>query len=138
LLCSTLSRHDRHLSTEIGLEYNRRQETDESTDDLVELALEVAPFFLAHNAEADAVDLLLQLDIVPKLVGFVDKNSYKRVCLYIASCVNYLESPDDAICLRTAHDIYLKHEKYAEALLIAIRISDKTLIQSLFDNCQDP
>lgn len=56
----------------------------------------------------------------------------------IYSCVNYLESPDDAICLRTAHDIYLKHEKYAEALLIAIRMSDKTLIQNLFDNCQDP
>ncbi|KAF9292487.1 proteasome regulatory particle base subunit [Linnemannia elongata] len=128
----------RHLSTEIGLEYTRRQEKEAETEDLVELALEVAPFFLAHNAEADAVDLLLQLDIVPKLVGFVDKNSYKRVCLYIASCVNYLESPDDAICLRTAHDIYLKHDKYAEALLIAIRMSDKTLIQNLFDNCQDP
>ncbi|KAG0345514.1 proteasome regulatory particle base subunit [Podila humilis] len=128
----------RHLSTEIGLEYNRRQTADENTDDLIELALEVSPFFLKHNAEADAVDLLLQLDIVPKLVGFVDKNSYKRVCLYIASCVNYLESPDDAICLRTTHDIYLKHGKYAEALLIAIRMSDKTLIQSLFDTCEDP
>jgi 26S proteasome regulatory subunit N1 len=74
----------RHLSTEIGQEYIRRQEKEAETEDLVELALEVAPFFLAHNAEADAVDLLLQLDIVPKLVGFVDKNSYKRVCLYIA------------------------------------------------------
>ncbi|KAF9143259.1 proteasome regulatory particle base subunit [Mortierella sp. GBA39] len=128
----------RHLSTEIGLEYTRRQEKDAETEELIELALEVAPFFLAHNAEADAVDLLLQLDIVPKLVGFVDKNSYKRVCLYIAGCVNYLESPDDAICLRTTYDIYLKHDKYAEALLIAIRMSDKTLIQGLFDGCQDP
>ncbi|KAF9968022.1 proteasome regulatory particle base subunit [Mortierella alpina] len=128
----------RHLSTEIGIEYTRRQEKDAAVDDLVALALEVAPFFLAHNAEADAVDLLLQLDIVPKLVSFVDKNSYKRVCLYIASCVNYLESPDDAVCLRTAHDIYLKHDRYAEALLIAIRMSDKKLIQSIFDSCEDP
>ncbi|KAI1303230.1 proteasome regulatory particle base subunit [Mortierella claussenii] len=128
----------RHLSTEIGLEYDRRQEAEADTADLVALALEVAPFFLAHNAEADAVDLLMQLDIMPALVPFVDKNSYKRVCLYISSCVNYLESPDDAICLRTAHNIYLKHDKYAEALLIAIRMSDKALIQSIFDNCQDP
>ncbi|KAF9191026.1 proteasome regulatory particle base subunit [Haplosporangium sp. Z 767] len=128
----------RHLSTEIGLEYARRQETDADTTDLIDLALEVAPFFLAHNAEADAVDLLLQLDIVPKLVPYVDKNSYKRVCLYITSCVNYLESPDDAICLRTAHDIYLKHDKYAEALLVAIRMSDNSLIQSIFNNCEDP
>ncbi|KAG0266085.1 proteasome regulatory particle base subunit [Mortierella polycephala] len=128
----------RHLSTEIGLEYATRQETDADTTDLVDLALEVAPFFLAHNAEADAVDLMLQLDIVPKLVSYVDKNSYKRVCLYITSCVNYLESPDDAICLRTAHDIYLKHDKYAEALLVAIRMSDNSLIQSIFNNCEDP
>lgn len=54
------------------------------------------------------------------------------------SCVSYLDSPDDMICLRTAHDIYLKHDKYAEALLIAIRMSDKALIQSLFDGCSDP
>ncbi|KAF9914649.1 proteasome regulatory particle base subunit [Lobosporangium transversale] len=128
----------RHLSTEIGLEYERRQETEADTSDLIELALEVAPFFLAHNAEADAVDLLMQLDIMPKLVSFVDKNSYKRVCLYINSCVNYLESPDDIICLRTAHDIYMKHRKHAEALLVAIRMSDKELIRSIFDNCQDP
>ncbi|GJJ69799.1 26S proteasome regulatory subunit N1 [Entomortierella parvispora] len=128
----------RHLSTEIGQEYERRQEKEADSQDLVKLALEVAPFFLAHNAEADAVDLLLQLDIVPKLVDFVDKNSYKRVCLYIAGCVNYLESPDDAICLRTAHDIYMKHGKFSEALLIAIRMSDKALIQTVFDSCQDP
>lgn len=78
------SQTHRHLSTEIGQEHERRQEKEADSEDLVKLALEVAPFFLAHNAEADAVDLLLQLDIVPKLVGFVDKNSYKRVCLYIA------------------------------------------------------
>ncbi|KAK3818398.1 MAG: armadillo-type protein [Benniella sp.] len=128
----------KHLSTEIGLEYEKRQETEADTEDLIALALEVAPFFLAHNAEADAVDLLMQLDIMPKLVAFVDKNSYKRVCLYISSCVSYLDSPDDMICLRTAHDIYLKHDKYAEALLIAIRMSDKALMQSLFDGCSDP
>lgn len=77
----------RHLSTEIGLEYERRQESEAETEDLIALALEVGPFFLAHNAEADAVDLLMQLDIMPKLVDFVDKNSYKRVCLYISRYV---------------------------------------------------
>ncbi|KAG0309136.1 proteasome regulatory particle base subunit [Dissophora globulifera] len=128
----------RHLSTEIGLEYDNRQETDADTEDLVTLALEVAQFFVAHNAEADAVDLLMQLDIMPKLVPFVDKNSYKRVCLYILSCVNYLESPDDTIALHTAHDIYLKHGKYPEALLVAMRMSDKTLRQNIFDSCEDP
>ncbi|KAF9585414.1 proteasome regulatory particle base subunit [Lunasporangiospora selenospora] len=128
----------RHLSTEIGLEYNRRQDSDAETDDLIALALEVAPFFLAHNAEADAVDLLMQLDIIQQIVPFVDKNSYKRVCLYISSCVSYLESPDDTTCLRTAHDIYLKHDKYAEAMLVAIRMADKALIQTLFDGCEDP
>ncbi|KAF9976410.1 proteasome regulatory particle base subunit [Actinomortierella ambigua] len=128
----------KHLTTEIGLEYAKRQEKDESSDDLVALALEVAPFFLSHNAEADAVDLLLQLDIIPKLVDFVDINAYKRVCLYLTSCVNYLESPDDHICLRAAHDIYLKHGKYAEATLVAIRLNDKEMIQSIFDGCDDP
>jgi 26S proteasome regulatory subunit N1 len=47
------------------------------------LALEIVPFFLKHNAEADAVDLLLELEAIDKLPQHVDENTYARVCLYM-------------------------------------------------------
>ena len=77
------------MSTEIGQEYLFRTENTENTknelgtDDLMNLALEIVPFFLKHNAEADAVDLLLELEVIDQLPRFVDKDTYARVCLYM-------------------------------------------------------
>ena len=74
----------RHLSAEIMQEYEARAEKeDASTDDLLKLALEVVPFLLKHNADADAVDLLLELESIEELPQFVDKDTYERVCLYM-------------------------------------------------------
>ena len=52
---------------------------------LLALAMDVLPFFLKHNAEADAVDLLLELEAIERIVEHVDKDTYKRVCLYMVS-----------------------------------------------------
>jgi len=38
---------------------------------------------MSHNAEADACDLLLEIESLDELVQYVDKNTYERVCLYI-------------------------------------------------------
>lgn len=74
----------RHLSGEIMQEYQSRLESDQSTEELIRLALEIVPFFLKHNAEADAVDLLLEVESIDQLSRFVDKDTYERVCLYMA------------------------------------------------------
>ncbi|EXX69251.1 proteasome regulatory particle base subunit RPN1 [Rhizophagus irregularis DAOM 197198w] len=123
----------RHLSTEIGQEYVSRTEKELSTDDLMALALEVVPFFLKHNAEADAVDLLLELEAIDQLPQYVDKDTYARVCLYMVSCVNLLVPPDDIQFLRTAHQIYRQHDKYTEAVSLAIRLGDHDLIKEDFE-----
>lgn len=73
----------RHLSGEIMQEYQARLENDQSTEELITLALEIVPFFLKHNAEADAVDLLLEVESIDQLTRFVDKDTYERVCLYM-------------------------------------------------------
>jgi len=58
-------------------------EAEQDTSDLKQLALEIVPFFMTHNAEADACDLLLEIESLDDLVQYVDKNTYERVCLYI-------------------------------------------------------
>jgi 26S proteasome regulatory subunit N1 len=73
----------RHLSGEIMQEYQARVEADQPTEELIKLALEIVPFFLKHNAEADAVDLLLEIESIDQLSRFVDKDTYERVCLYM-------------------------------------------------------
>ncbi|KAN0065699.1 proteasome regulatory particle base subunit [Thecaphora frezii] len=128
----------RHLAAEIGEEYASRQEKDEETSELTELALQVVPFSLKHNAEADAVDLLLEIEAIDKLPQFVDKDTYARVCLYMVSCVNLLVPPDDEMFLRTAHEIYRKHDRFTEALTLSLRLGDKQLIRSDFEAPKNP
>ncbi|MCO5585287.1 hypothetical protein L7F22_039220 [Adiantum nelumboides] len=117
----------RHLAAELGEEYNARGEKhDENSPgtnkELLDLAVLIVPFSLSHNAEADAVDLLLELESIDRLPEFVDKDTYARACLYMVSCVNLLVPPDDVEFLRTAHAIYRKFDRYAEALTLSLRI----------------
>ncbi|KAJ1501388.1 proteasome regulatory particle base subunit [Coelomomyces lativittatus] len=115
-----------------------RVESKIPVDDILQLALEIVPFFLSHNAEADAVDLLLELESINKIIPFVDENTFVRVCLYMVSCVHYLPPPDDESFLRTTHAIYRKVNKLPEALILSLRLNDKQWIKDDYDACTDP
>lgn len=127
----------RHLALEIGLEYQNRQAEDMDAADLVELSLSLVPYFLSHNAEADAVDLLSELEMIEEISKFVDENTYSRVCLYMVSMVNLLTYPEDHQFLRTAHEIYVRYNQLTQAIAIAIRLNDLDLIRSDFAATDD-
>lgn len=38
---------------------------------------------MAHNAEAEACDLLMEIERLDLLEEYVDENIYSRVCLYL-------------------------------------------------------
>lgn len=73
----------RHLALEIGREFQKRLNNDDSTDDIIDLSLALVPFFLKHNAEADAVDILSELEMIDQIEKYLDENTYARVCLYM-------------------------------------------------------
>lgn len=127
----------RHLSLEIGEEIDDRLESSKPKDDLLELSKIIVPYFLKHNAEAEAVDLLLELEEIELLPSFIDKSTYKRVCLYMISCAPLLPPPEDLSFLNTAYTIYLQNNKLPEALSLAIRLDDESLIKSVFDATDD-
>ncbi|SCV99505.1 LAFE_0A04632g1_1 [Lachancea fermentati] len=148
----------RHLALEIGDVFNEMEEKEASDsseaspqpspqeanssfefskEDLIQLSLEIVPYFLKHNGEADAVDLLLEIESIEKLPQFVDENTFQRVCQYMVACVPLLPPPDDVFFLQTAYSIYLRESQLTEALALAIRLGDETLIRSVFDATSD-
>jgi 26S proteasome regulatory subunit N1 len=128
----------RHLALEIGEVYGKRIYADEDTKDIIDLALVLVPLFLKSNAEADAVDLLSELEIIDQLPQYLDKDTYARVCLYMVSMVNLLTYPDNEHFLRTAHDIYMTYKQYTQAMVLAIRLNDLDLIKDDFEKAEDP
>lgn len=130
----------RHLALEIGQEYQVQtaalgEEAD--TAPVKALGIKLVPFFLKHNAEADAVDLLLEIEAVEHLPKYVDETTYVRVCNYMVACVPLLAPPDDVAFLHTAYSIYLAHNQLPQALAVAIRLDDIELIKSVMSATSD-
>ncbi|EIW77206.1 26S proteasome regulatory complex non-ATPase subcomplex Rpn1 subunit [Coniophora puteana RWD-64-598 SS2] len=146
----------RHLAAELGEEYTIRSEGEDAVpppeaaekpvhikvpgtfEDLKLLALECARYFMHHNAEPDAVDLLVELEMINDIVDLVDENTYGRVCIYMIRCVSLLPPPDDLSFLRSVHAIYLRFSKFPEALSLAIRLNDADLIRQDFNASGNP
>lgn len=127
----------RHLALEIGREFQNRLNDDEQTDDITSLALSLVPFFLHHNAEADAVDILSELEMIDQIEKHLDDKTYEKVCLYMVSLVPLLTYPDNDNFLRTAHNIYRKYKQYTQAVVLAIRLNDRELIEETFNSTKD-
>lgn len=127
----------RHLALEIGQDYQRKMTDDEDVQELNDLSRVLVPYFLSHNAEADAVDLLSELERIQDIPQYLDENTYPRVCLYMVSMVNLLTYPEDQQFLRTAHDIYKHYNKLPQAMVLAIRLNDLELIHKDFDSTTD-
>ncbi|KAF2459170.1 armadillo-type protein [Lineolata rhizophorae] len=119
----------RHLALEIGQEYQTRINDDKATDDLTDLALMLVPFFLKHNAEADAVDILSELEMIEEIEQYLDENTFGRVCLYMVSMVPLLTYPDNERFVRTTYNIYRKYKQYTRAMILAIKLNSPELIE---------
>uniref|UniRef100_A0A0D3F0N6 26S proteasome non-ATPase regulatory subunit 2 homolog n=1 Tax=Oryza barthii TaxID=65489 RepID=A0A0D3F0N6_9ORYZ len=86
-----------------------------------------------HNAEPEAVDLLMEVEDLDLLVEHVDSTNYKRTCLYLTSSSKYLPAPDDMLALDIAYTIYMKFEDLTSALRIALLLDNKGLAMEIDD-----
>jgi 26S proteasome regulatory subunit N1 len=93
---------------------------------------------MQHNAEPEAVDLLLEVERLDLLPPLVDAKSCPRTCLYLTSCAPYLGEPDDRLVLETAHAIYSRLDRHHDALRVALRLGDTARAEQTFAACADP
>ncbi|XP_077549884.1 regulatory particle non-ATPase 1 [Haemaphysalis longicornis] len=126
----------RHLAGEIAQAW---VDTSEGADReaLLGLAKQIVPYHMAHNAEAEACDLLMEIEQLQLLHEYVDREAFPRVCLYLTSCVPYVPEPENTNLLRTAMEIFLKYERYPESLRLAMQLNDHDAIQKIFVKCGD-
>eukprot|EP00878_Enallax_costatus_P009276 GHUV01009695.1.p1 GENE.GHUV01009695.1~~GHUV01009695.1.p1 ORF type:complete len:780 (+),score=173.65 GHUV01009695.1:1347-3686(+) len=127
----------RHLAGEISEEYKARHEANEPVDQLLQLVDQIVPYHMTHNAEPEAVDLLLEVDQLDQLEKHVDDTNFGRTCLYLVSCCAYLPEPEDTQVLKLAHRIYMSQKRYHDALRVALRLNDQATVEETFAACTD-
>ncbi|KAJ6683364.1 hypothetical protein OIU85_007088 [Salix viminalis] len=127
----------RNLAGEIAQEYTKRQTEEAPIHDLIELVQQIVAFHMKHNAEPEAVDLLMEVEDLDILSKHVDKTNFKRTCLYLTSAAKYLPGPDDLVVLKIAYEIYLKFGEYASALQIALFLDNSQYIKQVYISCDD-
>ena len=129
----------RHLSGEIATEWNSEDINTERKENLLTLVREIIPYNMLHNAEAEATDLLMEIERLDLLENYIDNEDLcQKVSLYLTSCVPFVPDPENTNLLKTALKIFLKFNKYSEALRLAMQLQDKEQIKDIFKRCNDP
>lgn len=66
---------------------------------------------MSHNAEAEAVDLLMEVQQLGKIVNsdppVVDETNFERVCLYLLRSAEFVSEPEDLLNIFTTGSIHL-------------------------------
>uniref|UniRef100_A0A3P9P0Q2 26S proteasome non-ATPase regulatory subunit 2 n=2 Tax=Poecilia TaxID=8080 RepID=A0A3P9P0Q2_POERE len=128
----------RHLAGEVAKEWQEVEENDKAQQDtLLKLVKEIVPYNMAHNAEHEACDLLMEIERLDMLGDYIDENAYGKVCLYLTSCVSYVPEPENSALLRCALNIFRKFNRYPEALRLALMLNDMELVENIFTSCKD-
>ncbi|KAL9904045.1 regulatory particle non-ATPase 1 [Glossina fuscipes fuscipes] len=125
----------RHLSGEIASHY--LETSGEFQTQLIELVKQIIPYNMEHNAEADACDLLIEIDHLHLLQDYVDESAYPRVCLYLQSCYPYVPEPDNTIILETALQLSIKFSQYTQAMRLALMLNNVDKITEIFKEPKD-
>ena len=68
----------------------------------------IVPFHVTHNAEAEAVDLLIEVQRLKNLLDLeaIDNKNFERICLYLVKTADFMSDPDD-LSVRT----YIGHAR---------------------------
>ncbi|KAK5904255.1 hypothetical protein CesoFtcFv8_005838 [Champsocephalus esox] len=128
----------RHLSGEVAKEWQEVEENDKTQQEtLLKLVKEIVPYNMAHNAEHEACDLLMEIERLEMLEDYIDENAYGKVCLYLTSCVSYVPEPENSALLRSSLNIFRKFNRHPEALRLALILNDVELVENIFTSCKD-
>lgn len=128
----------KHLAMEIIEENLARLVEGRDCSDIKRLSLELVPFFLSHNAEADACDLLMETEQLESIIGLVDKSNYSRISLYLASCVSFEAFPQNKKTLEIIFQLHEKFSNWSQMMITALKLDDSNLVKLVLEQCTDP
>ncbi|PFH34288.1 proteasome 26S regulatory subunit [Besnoitia besnoiti] len=106
----------------------------------------IVPYYMSHNAECDAVDLLSEMERIESVTRYVDASNFQRVSLYLLAMTNYAASLDE-YCrfLSVALDILCAQKQWFDAMRVALKLpnvaapgeKNEDKIKLIVDRCRE-
>lgn len=128
----------RSLGAEVADKYNILLQENKDPSHLDFLVDIVVPHLMKTHEEPEAVDLLLEVEQVEKIVEFADENTYNKVCQYLMSCAKYAADQEEMQKIYTStFRIFMKLSKYPSALLVAQKLNNQEFINEVMESCED-
>lgn len=129
----------RHLTRNITQQLQKGDENDRYNPEiLMKMVENIVPYLMSHNAEAEACDCLMDINHLELIERYVSDSTYSRVCLYLTRCYDFVPEPEDKTIMTCALSIYKKYQQYVDAMMCALRMNERTLIEEVFNDCLDP
>ena len=97
----------------------------------------IVEYYMDNNAEADAIDLLLEVESKELITKYTKEHNHERVCEYLRSCASFLPPPDDLQIYRICFDLYLSFKNYYHAVRFALKLDDKKLVRQVMRSLKD-
>lgn len=129
-----------------GHEYLRQLESEivdqwsicqKSSTTLLPLVQDIVKYDCKFHAELQACDLLMEIDKLEILPQHIHKDTYPRICLYLASCSKYVDDIEAAKIMELVAGQHLKFEEYAKALILYFQMRNVKMIKKVFELCKD-
>lgn len=126
------------LSLQIGNEFSERRAARADVADLMRMVDVIVPFNMAHHAEVEACDLLMEVERLADIAGYVDAQNLERVAGYMMAAAHFLLEPDDTRARRVVFDSYFSLGKFTSAARVAMVLNDPELLQRVYVAPTDP
>ncbi len=132
----------RHLCAEIRLEMDNLLTAEDDPakmaklipmESIMEIVHRVVPFYMSHNSEPEACDLLLEVDHLDLIEKYCEKHNHRRVCEYLRSCASYHPFPEDEEIYKICFHLYLKYESFYDAMRFALKLDDTEMVNKVMD-----
>ncbi|EPY22044.1 26S proteasome regulatory subunit N1 [Strigomonas culicis] len=110
---------------------------NQSTDYLNSFVDQIVNYMIVHQDEPTAIDLLVEIDQLDRVMPLVDRSNFRRIASYAAAMSRYLTRPEDTEVLNTVYNMYRKMNAYTEAVVIALQLYSRDKVESLFQECKE-
>lgn len=68
---------------------------------MIDIVDKIVPYFVKNNAEHDAIDLLLIVDKLEDIKGYVSNQNFSKVYMYLSAVCGYSSDQDELVKILT-------------------------------------